>query len=72
MLMSGERRERSPSFGIDEANLDRGQVSWISPIARALMKAHEGDILELRTPAGIAHIEVLDIRYGSSDADQQR
>ena len=56
--------------GIDEANLDRGQVSWISPIARALMKAHEGDILELRTPAGIAHIEVLDIRYGSSDADQ--
>jgi len=56
--------------GIDEANLDRGQVSWISPIARALMKAHEGDILELRTPAGIAHIEVLDVRYGSSDADQ--
>src|SRR6516225_12146026 len=56
--------------GIDEANLDRGQVSWISPIARALMKAHEGDILELRTPAGIAHIAVLDIRYGSSDADQ--
>jgi transcription elongation factor GreB len=57
--------------GIDEANLDRGQVSWISPIARALMKAREGDILELRTPAGIEHIEVLDIRYCSSDADQQ-
>src|SRR6201981_181704 len=55
--------------GIDEADLDRGQVSWISPIARALMKAHEGDILELRTPTGIEHIEVLDIRYGSSDAD---
>jgi len=58
--------------GIDEADLDRGQVSWISPIARALMKAREGDILELRTPAGMEHIEVLDIRYGSSDADQQR
>src|SRR6266403_5128964 len=49
--------------GIDEADLDRGQVSWISPIARALMKAREGDIVELRTPAGIEHIEVLDIRY---------
>jgi len=47
-------------------------VSWVSPVARALMKAHEGDILELRTPAGIEHIEVLDIRYGTSDADQQR
>src|SRR6516164_10031317 len=58
--------------GVDEADLDRGQASWISPIARALMKAHEGDILELRTPGGIEHIKVLDIRYGSSDADQQR
>jgi transcription elongation factor GreB len=57
--------------GVDEADLDRGQVSWISPIARALMKAHEGDILELRTPAGIEHIEVLGIRYGGSDGDQQ-
>src|SRR6266704_1909185 len=49
--------------GVDEADLDRGQVSWVSPIARALMKAHEGDILELRTPGGVEHIEVLDIRY---------
>ena len=49
--------------GVDEADLDRGQVSWISPIARALMKAREGDIRELRTPAGIEHIEVLGIRY---------
>jgi len=57
--------------GIDEADLGRGQVSWVSPIARALMKAREGDILELRTPAGIEHIEVLDIRYGGSDGDQQ-
>jgi transcription elongation factor GreB len=39
--------------GIDEADLDQGQVSWVSPIARALMKAHEGDVVELRTPSGI-------------------
>ena len=57
--------------GVDEAELDRGQVSWVSPIARALMKAREGDIVELRTPAGIEHIEVLDIRYGGSNGSQQ-
>jgi transcription elongation factor GreB len=50
--------------GIDEADLARGQVSWISPIARALMKAREGDIVELRAPAGIEQIEVLSIHYG--------
>jgi len=49
--------------GIDEADLDRGQVSWISPIARALLKAQEGDVVELRTPAGLERIEVLEIRY---------
>ena len=49
--------------GIDEADLERGQVSWISPIARALMKAREGDLVELRTPSGIDQIEVLEIRY---------
>jgi transcription elongation factor GreB len=57
--------------GVDEADLDRGQVSWVSPIARALMKAHEGDVRELRTPAGIEHIEVLSIRYGCGDDDQR-
>jgi transcription elongation factor GreB len=50
--------------GIDEADLERGQVSWISPIARALLKAHEGDVVELRTPTGPEAIEVLEIRYG--------
>src|SRR5881227_4069750 len=49
--------------GIDEADLERGQVSWISPIARALLKAHEGDAVELRTPTGIEQIEVLEIHY---------
>src|SRR6266576_2297115 len=39
--------------GIDEAELDRGQVSWLSPIARALMKARQGDIVDLRAPAGV-------------------
>ena len=51
--------------GIDEADLDEGKVSWISPIARALLKAREGDAVELRTPAGIETLEVLEIRYGA-------
>jgi transcription elongation factor GreB len=49
--------------GIDEADVDQGQVSWISPIARALLKAREGDTVELRTPAGPETIEVIEIRY---------
>ena len=52
--------------GIDEADLDQGRVSWISPVARALLKAQEGDLVELRTPAGIERIEVLEIRYGDN------
>src|SRR5262249_3800710 len=48
--------------GIDEADLDKGQVSWVSPIAKALLKAREGDVVELRTPAGPEQIEVVAIR----------
>jgi transcription elongation factor GreB len=54
--------------GIDEADLDRGQVSWLSPVARALMKAYAGDIVELRAPAGVEQIKVLAIRYGAADS----
>ena len=53
--------------GIDEADFARGQVSWVSPIARALLKAHEGDTVELRAPAGVEQIEVLEIRYAGAD-----
>lgn len=49
--------------GIDEADLDRGLISWISPVARALLKAQEGDIVALRTPSGVERIEVIEIRY---------
>lgn len=50
--------------GVDEADIEKDLVSWISPIARALMKAREGDTVEIRTPTGKETIEVLDIRYG--------
>ena len=49
--------------GIDEADSGQGQVSWVSPIARALLKARIGDEVRLMTPAGPRDIEVLDVLY---------
>jgi len=49
--------------GIDEADLEKGRVSWISPVARALLKAQEGDIVDLRTPSGVERIKIVEIRY---------
>ena len=49
--------------GIDEARSELNEVSWISPVARALLKAGEGDIVEVRTPKGVERIEVVKITY---------
>ncbi|HUA54831.1 MAG TPA: transcription elongation factor GreB [Candidatus Sulfotelmatobacter sp.] len=49
--------------GVDEADMARDQVSWLAPIARALMKARAGDTVALRTPAGVQQLEVIEIRY---------
>ena len=49
--------------GDDEAKMGKGQVSWISPIARALHKARKGDVLQLRTPVGFEEIEVVKVYY---------
>lgn len=50
-------------LGIDEADNLRGQVSWISPVARTLLKSRVGDVLKLVTPAGVEEIEVLEVSY---------
>jgi transcription elongation factor GreB len=49
--------------GVDEVEPAKGCVSWISPIARALIKAREGDVVRLRTPAGEEQLEVLEVDY---------
>lgn len=49
--------------GIDEADNLHGEVSWVSPIARALLKAREGDEVQLVTPGGVEHLEVLEVSY---------
>jgi transcription elongation factor GreB len=51
--------------GIDEAERANGTISWLSPVARALMKAHVGDVIEFRTPLGPDRVEVLAIEYGT-------
>ncbi len=50
-------------MGIDEADSARGEVSWVSPIARALLKAREGDVVKLVTPVGVQEVEVLKVAY---------
>ena len=54
-------------MGIDEADALQGQVSWVSPIARTLLKSRVGDELKLVTPAGVIDIEVLDVQYPVPD-----
>ncbi|MEW6164286.1 MAG: transcription elongation factor GreB [Pseudomonadota bacterium] len=49
--------------GIDEADPATGAISWISPLARALMKAREGDVVRFQSPVGPREIEIVDIRY---------
>ncbi len=49
--------------GVDEVDLDQGQVSWVSPIAKALIKARLGDCVKIQTPTGPTEIEILAIEY---------
>jgi len=53
--------------GADEVEPSRGRVSWVSPIAKALLKAREGDRVVLRTPAGEEPLEILEVRYDPVD-----
>ena len=49
--------------GVDEADLTSGKISWLSPVARALMRARIGDVVECRTPSGPDPLEILSIEY---------
>jgi len=62
-LDGGGREQEITIVGIDEVDPARGRVSWISPIARAMTKAREGDTVPLRTPVGVETLEILDVRY---------
>lgn len=55
--------------GIDELDMKRGYITWISPLARALMKARIGDAVVLRAPGGTEELEIVDVRYQSVEID---
>lgn len=57
-------REQTVSIvGIDEIDTARGYISWISPLARCLIKAKEGDTVILRAPGGTENLDILEVRY---------
>jgi transcription elongation factor GreB len=63
-LRNAKGEERIVSIvGIDEIDTARGYISWVSPMARALIKAREGDTVTLRTPGGVEELDVLAVRY---------
>ena len=49
--------------GVDEADLDKGKINWLSPVGKALQKAEEGDIVKVSTEDGVEEIEVVEIKY---------
>jgi transcription elongation factor GreB len=61
--IAGSAEETYQIVGVDEANASDGRISWISPLARALLKAREGDSVRFHSPAGLREIEIVEIRY---------
>ncbi len=59
---AGTEREVS-IVGLDEVDLERNHISWMSPLARALMKAGPGDRVVLHAPAGTEQLQILEVRY---------
>jgi transcription elongation factor GreB len=64
----GDVEETVTIVGIDEVDPMERKVSWISPVAKVLIKAKIGDVVQLRTPAGVDELEVTEVNYPSSMA----
>ncbi len=53
--------------GLDEVDTARGRISWVAPMAKALIKAKEGDLVTLRTPGGNEELEIIEVKYLAID-----
>lgn len=62
-VKAGNQIKEITVVGVDEVDPARGRVSWVSPIAKALLKAREGDTVTLRSPAGEQRLEILEVSY---------
>ena len=69
-VRNARNEERTVSIvGVDEIDTARGYISWVSPMARALLKAREGDTVTLNTPGGVEELDILEVRYQRLDMD---
>lgn len=59
----GQSEKTYQIVGVDEADATLGRISWISPLAKALLKAREGDQVRVQTPSGIKEIDILEVHY---------
>jgi transcription elongation factor GreB len=67
-LVGADGAEKTYSIvGIDETDLSRGRISWISPLAKALIKARDGDTVVVRTPGGDEAFEIVGVEYREID-----
>jgi transcription elongation factor GreB len=67
-IKTKEGEERTVTIvGVDETDSPRNRISWISPVAKALIKAREGDTVALKTPGGVEELEILEVRYDPID-----
>ena len=63
-VRNARNEERTVSIvGVDEIDTSRGYISWVSPMARALLKAREGDTVTLNTPGGVEELDIVHVRY---------
>ena len=65
-LLAGNETKKQTTItivGVDEVDLEKNHVSWVSPIAKALIKARIGDCVMIQTPTGPTEIEILDVQY---------
>lgn len=63
-ILRGNGKEQTVHIvGTDEIDTSRNKISWVSPLARTLLKAHEGDEVRLHGPDGVENIEILTVEY---------
>ena len=65
-VADGEGNENTYTIvGVDEADAARGLISWVSPLARALIKARAGDSVRFQSPLGVRELDIVDVIYQS-------
>ena len=65
-VSDGEGNESTYTIvGVDEADAARGRISWVSPLARALIKARAGDSVRFQSPLGVRELDIVDVAYQS-------